>query len=293
MSVFQIICGVAFIIIGPFLGGLLTGIDRKISARMQKRVGPPILQPFYDVAKLFSKDRANTVPSERIYVVAYLLSEVAAGTIFFLGGNFLLVVFIVTLGSLFFILAAYCTRSPYAEVGASRELLQVMSYEPMILIAAVGFYMATGSFDVSTIASGKFPVVVWLPLIFVGFLFILTIKLRKSPFDISMSHEAHQEIVKGVTTEMTGKTLALIEITHWYELVMFLGWTGLFVVWQGWVGLVVALAVIAFVFLLEIFIDNNFARVKWNTLLNTSWWLTFVLGCVNLAIIPLISKLFS
>lgn len=108
-----------------------------------------------------------------------------------------------------------------------------------------------------------------------------------------MSHEAHQEIVKGVTTEMTGKTLALIEITHWYELVMFLGWTGLFVVWQGWVGLVVALAVIAFVFLLEIFIDNNFARVKWNTLLNTSWWLTFVLGCVNLAIIPLISKLFS
>lgn len=110
------------------------------------------------------------MPSERIYVVAYLLSEVAAGTIFFLGGNFLLVVFIVTLGSLFFILAAYCTRSPYAEVGASRELLQVMSYEPMILIAAVGFYMATGSFDVSTIASGKFPVVVWLPLIFVGFL---------------------------------------------------------------------------------------------------------------------------
>ena len=51
-------------------------------------------------------------------------------------------VFVITLSGLFFIVAAYSTRSPYAEIGASRETLQVMAYEPMVLFMAVAFYMA-------------------------------------------------------------------------------------------------------------------------------------------------------
>jgi len=293
MTPVQIVLGIAYLVLAPFAGGLLAGIDRRITARMQHRVGPPLLQPFYDVAKLFSKENAAAAPVERTYIVAYLVSCVAAGFMFFAGGNFLLVVFVLTLGSLFFILAAYCTRSPYAEVGAGRELLQVMSYEPMVLITAVGFYLVTGSFDVGTIAASRYPVIAWMPLIFVGFVFILTVKLRKSPFDISTSHHAHQEIVKGITTEMSGETLGLVEITHWYENIMFLGWTGLFIIWSGWLGLVVAIVAVAVVYLLEILVDNNFARVKWNALLSMSWWLAFLFGCINLAIIPLISKLFG
>ena len=53
-------------------------------------------------------------------------------------------VFVVTLSGLFFIVAAYCTRSPYAEMGAHRETLQVMAYEPMVLFMAVAFYLAAG-----------------------------------------------------------------------------------------------------------------------------------------------------
>jgi ech hydrogenase subunit B len=292
MSMTQMVFALCYLLFAPLLGGLLAGLDRKITAHMQHRVGPPIVQPFYDVAKLFAKDRSTSAPSERIYIWAYLFSCLVAGVIFFGGGSFLLVVFILTLGSLFFILAAYCTRSPYAEVGASRELLQVMSYEPMVLIAAVGFYMVTHSFDVATIATAKYPAIAWMPLIFLGFVFILTVKLRKSPFDISTAHDAHQEIVKGITTEMTGKTLALVEVAHWYENIMFLGWTGLFIIWSNWVGILVAVIVVAVVYVFEILIDNNFARVKWNMLLSTSWWIAFVFGCINLAIIPLISKLF-
>jgi formate hydrogenlyase subunit 4 len=57
----------------------------------------------------------------------------------------------------------------------------------------------------------------------VGYLYILTIKFRKSPFDLSMTHHAHQEIVKGLSTEFSGKALAAIEVAHWYENVLLLG----------------------------------------------------------------------
>lgn len=46
--VINIISGIAYLILAPVIGGLLSGVDRKISARMQRRVGPPIMQPFYD-----------------------------------------------------------------------------------------------------------------------------------------------------------------------------------------------------------------------------------------------------
>ena len=50
--VLNIISGIAYLILAPVIGGLLAGLDRKISARMQRRVGPPVLQPFYDFFKL-------------------------------------------------------------------------------------------------------------------------------------------------------------------------------------------------------------------------------------------------
>ena len=53
--VLNIISGIAYLILAPVIGGLLAGLDRKISARMQRRVGPPVLQPFYDFFKLWDK----------------------------------------------------------------------------------------------------------------------------------------------------------------------------------------------------------------------------------------------
>lgn len=279
---------VAFAIIGPVVGCLLAGLDRIVSARMQGRVGPPLLQPYYDVRKLLGKERVSVNSVEGTYVACALAFACVAGGIFFTGGNLLLCVFVITLSSLFFIIAAYSTRSPYAEVGAARETLQVMSYEPMVLLMAVAFFMAAGSFDVGVVFGLDAPVITTIWLAFLGLLFILTIKLRKSPFDLSMSHHAHQEIVRGMTTEMSGPTLALVEIMHWCETVLFLGWIGMFFVWGNPVSIVLAVVVVVLVYLLEIWIDNNFARVKWQFMLKSAWAVALVAGGVNLVVLMFI-----
>ena len=274
-----------FAVLGPVVGCLLSGLDRIVSARMQGRVGPPLLQPYYDVRKLFEKERASVNAVERVYVGAALLFAVLAGGIFFSGGNLLMCVFVITLSSLFFIMAAYSTRSPYAEVGAARETLQVMSYEPMVLLMAVAFFQVTGSFDVAAAFGLTHPAVCTIGLVFLGVLFILTIKLRKSPFDLALSHHAHQEIVRGVTTEMSGPTLGMVEIMHWCENVLFMGWIGLFFVWGGPLSLIAALIAVVVVYFLEIWIDNNFARVKWQFMFKSAWLVALVAGGVNIAVL--------
>lgn len=290
---------VAFALLAPIVGCFLAGVDRIISARMQGRVGPPLLQPYYDVRKLFEKERVTINGVQDAYVICALLFAILAGGLFFSGGNLLMCVFVITLSSLFFIIAAYSSRSPYSELGAARETLQVMSYEPMVLLFAVGFYMATGlilqpslssmmpagSFDVASVLMLDKPVIVYIWPIFLGLMFILTIKLRKSPFDLSMSHHAHQEIVRGMTTEMSGSTLGFVEILHWYENVLFLGWVGLFFVWSGPLSIVLGVVVALAAYFFEILIDNNFARVKWQFMLKSAWAVALVAGGINIAVL--------
>lgn len=286
LYILRIIIGIiAFAILGPIVGCLLAGLDRKITARMQGRVGPPILQPYYDVRKLIEKDDVSVNSVEGVYVTCALIFTAVAGGIFFAGGNFLLVAFIITLSALFFIMAAYCVRSPYSELGAHRETLQVMCYEPMVLFVAVGLYLATGTFNVDGVFYMHAPIVTTAWGIFLGLLFILAIKLRKSPFDLSYSHHAHQELVKGVTTEMSGKTLAKVEVMHWAENVMFLGWCAMFFVWGGTGSIIVGIIAALVIWFLEIWIDNNFARVKWQVMLKSSWLVALIAGGLNMAIL--------
>ncbi len=283
--IITLIGSLLFALVAPVIGCLLAGIDRIISARMQGRVGPPLLQPYYDVRKLFGKENVSVNSVEHGYVVCAFIFACVAGGIFFTGGNLLFVIFVITLSSLFFIMAAYSTRSPYAEVGAARETVQVMSYEPMIILMAIGFFMAAGSFDTKAVFALDTPVISTIWLIFLGLLFVLTIKLRKSPFDLSMSHHAHQEIVRGMTTEMSGPTLGLVEIMHWCETVLFLGWVGLFFVWGQWFSVVIAIVVVLAVYFLEIWIDNNFARVKWQFMFKSAWAVALLAGGVNIAVL--------
>ena len=287
--IFLVVIGtVGFAIIAPIVGCLLAGLERKIAAKMQGRVGPSILQPYYDVRKLMEKDEVSVNGADGIYVSCALIFTFLAGGIFYAGQNLLLCIFIITLAVLFFIVAAYSTRSPYAEIGAQRETMQVMAYEPMVLLMAVGFYQATGSFNVGDVFASNMPIVIPLIGIFIGLCFVLTIKLRKSPFDLSYSHHAHQEIVKGITTEMSGKTLAQVEIMHWCETVLFLGWVGLFFVWGGPAMVLVGVIVALIIWFFEIWIDNNFARVKWKSMLKWSWLVALVAGGANIAILAIL-----
>ena len=272
---------IAFILVAPIIGGLIAGIDRKITAHMQGRVGPPVLQPFYDVGKLFEKEKTVANDTQRFYVISYFVFMIFTGALFFAGGDILLVIFALTLAQIFLVLGAYSANSPYSHIGAERELLQIMAYEPMVIIAAVGMYVVTKSFNVSAIASYPLPLVLFLPAIFIGFIYILTIKLRKSPFDISTSHHAHQEIVKGVTTEFSGPTLGLIEVSHWYETVFLLGFVYLFFAFSPIIGIIAVILV----YLLELLIDNASARVKWQLVMKSSWVIAAIVGVVNLAIL--------
>lgn len=270
-----------FLVAAPLVGGLISGIDRIVTARMQSRVGPPVLQSFYDVLKLWGKEDVVVRRSQNFYVFFYLVFMVFTGILFFTGGDLLLTIFALTLGAIFFVLGAYKASSPYSFIGAERELLQMMSYEPMLLLVAVGMYMATGSFNTAEIFARQTPwagmLVVKTPLILLGLLFILTIKLRKSPFDLSTSHHAHQELVKGITTEFSGKTLAMIEIAHWYETVLVLGLVWLFFAPHWWLAAIVTVAA----YFLEILADNCCSRVKWQLLLKSSWWVALACGMVN------------
>ncbi len=275
-----IIGAVLFLILAPLAGGLIAGIDRKLTARMQGRVGPPILQPFYDVGKLFEKEDVVVATAQNFYILAYLAFIALSGALFFAGGDLLLIIFAFTLAHVFLVLGAYSAHSPYSHIGAERELIQVMAYEPMIILAAVGLYLVSGSFYVNDIATSTVPAIVYLPGVFLGLLVILTIKLRKSPFDIATSHHAHQEVVKGVTTEFSGSTLGQIEIAHWYENIFLLGLVFLFFAWNPVIGIIA----VAVTYAIEVFIDNVTARVRWQAALK-SGWLAAALGSANLAIL--------
>jgi formate hydrogenlyase subunit 4 len=285
MIIKSIIGIVAFLVLGPFVGGILAGLDRKLSAKMQRRVGPPVLQPFYDVGKLFQKEKQTPTRFQDFYVLLFVVFVIASGVLFFMGGDLLLVIFTLTIGAAFLIIAAYSSNSPYAEVGAERELLAMLAYEPMVLITVIGFYMYTGSFKVSDILAGdSMP---FLPLlgIFFGWLFILTLKFRKSPFDLSMSHHAHQELVRGVTTEFVGRTMGWVEISHWYENVFLLGFVFLFFANGTALGWIIGIVVAILTYFFEVFIDNCFARMKWQFAFKSAWIVAVVLGMINIFVL--------
>jgi ech hydrogenase subunit B len=273
-----------YLVAAPVVGGLLAGWDRRISARMQSRQGPPILQPFYDVLKLCEKENIVVRRRQNLYIAFFLVLVIFTGVLFFAGLDLLMVIFALTLAAIFFVLGAYKASSPYSFIGAERELIQMMAYEPMILLTAIGMYIVTKSFYIHDIVGHPTLLVLMLPGVFLGFLYTLEIKFRKSPFDLSCSHHAHQELVKGITTEFSGRTLAMIEIAHWYENVFLLGWVYLFFASTPWLGVAVSLLV----FMLVILVDNVFARLRWQTALRSGWIVAAVLGFGNILVLSLL-----
>jgi formate hydrogenlyase subunit 4 len=269
---------ILYLVLAPLAGCLLAGWDRRVSARLQSRRGPPILQPFYDVRKLWQKQNLAVCPSQNYFVLFFLVLVMFTGALFFAGADLLLVIFALTTASIFFVMGAYKASSPYSFIGAERELIQMMAYEPMVLLTAISMYMVTRTFYVNGIASHTGLLVLPLPGVFLGFVYILEIKFRKSPFDLSSSHHAHQELVRGITTEFSGRTLAMIEVAHWYESVFLLGWVYLFFAASPILGVVYGFVVL---------VDNVFARLKWQSALRSAWVVTAVLGFGNILVLSL------
>jgi len=117
-----------------------------------------------------------------------------------------------------------------------------------------------------------------VPLLFICLLFVMAVKLRKSPFDFAACRHAHQELVGGVLTDYSGPFLALIEVGHWFETVLMLGICSLF--WAGNWAAMLALAGAAY--LAVVWLDNVTARMNWRLLFGYAWLLGLPLALINL-----------
>ena len=270
-----IACG---LIAGPILGGLVSGMDRILTARMQSRIGPPVLQPFYDVVKLLAKEPVVVNVWQAFCAYCYIAAASISVVLFFLQSDLLLIFFVQAVGAIFLVVGALSSTSPFSQIGTHRELLQILSYEPLLVLVVIGIYLETGSFKLADIQAWPQPLLLKLPFLFVVLGYTLTIKLRKSPLDLSTCHHAHQELVKGLLTDYSGPFLALTEVGHWFEVVLLLGVCTLF--WStSWVGMFVLLASTYF---LEVLVDNITSRMTWRWMLSYVWGVGLTLSLVNL-----------
>jgi len=266
------------LVAGPVIGGLVAGLDRRVTAWFQSRQGPPIMQAFYDVAKLLGKEKMVVNQWQILCAWVYLIAAAVSVALFFAQGDLLVIFFVQAVGAVFLVMGAMSAKSPYSQVGAQRELMQILAYEPVLILVFVGFYLVTGSFSISAVWELEQPLLAKMPLLYLALGYALTIKLRKSPFDFSTSHHGHQELVKGVLTEYSGPYLALVEIAHWYETVLVLGLCALF--WSTNVFWMAALLIGTYA--LEILVDNTMARMTWRWMLKRVWLLGMGMSVVNL-----------
>jgi formate hydrogenlyase subunit 4 len=266
-----------FLVLAPLFGGLLTGVDRVVSARMQGRVGPPVLQPFYDLGKLLQKDVRPVNPIAEPLLIGHVLFMALSGAMVIGGVDLLFTAFVFALAALFLVLAAGSVNSPYSFTGAERELIVLLASEPFFILMLAAVCKVTGESTFAGVLASPERVALVLPGIVLAFLVVATIKLRKSPFDISTSHHPHQELVRGLTTDMSGRLIGWVELAHWYESALLGLLVVLLVNWS------VPLALVAFLaaYFLEILVDNSTSRAKWQLVLRSTWAVTLVLAGGN------------
>jgi ech hydrogenase subunit B len=280
--------GVVLVAGGTFLAplgvGLLIGIDRKVSAAMQLRVGPPLLQPLYDLTKLLAKASPAADRLAASLLVVHLVLSAGALAIVFSGGDLLVAVLVLGAGQVMFILAAAAVESPYAQLGASRELVVLVAMEPLLILVVIAYGVVAGSFSAAAIAGGS-AMVLSLPTLGLTLAVLLSATLRKSPFDLASSDHGHQELVKGSTTEMAGPWLAIAELGHWYEAALVLT---LVVLAAGGMPAVAALLV-GLTYVAVVVADNSLPRATWRSTLAIAWGVGGLAAVVGLAGVGLLA----
>lgn len=271
----NIIIQILLIVLAPVIGGLVYGLERKVRARMQRRIGPPVIQPFYDFLKLMDKRKMIVHSTHAFLGIVHFIALWFALAVLILGGDFILIIFLHLLSTAVIILAGFSTRSIFSHLGANRSAISVLAYEPVLVIIAVSAYMLTGSFDVSALYASTTPVLVKMPLAFIALLMILPIKLKKSPFDVS---EAHQEIVGGVELEYSGIFYEAVYTAKWLDYIFCYLLVFMFAGNNWWLGLL--LVALSFIYINAL--DNSTARVNYKQMLRFSLWVALPVAFVNL-----------
>ncbi len=213
-------------------GGFLSWFDRKITARLQFRKGPPILQPFYDFFKLLLV-KETILPkqgSPLIFLLApiFALFGATMASVFILlplfniatgfKGDVLVVFYLLTIPSFSYVIGALASGNPLAAVGASREMKLILSYELTFILVVAGIVMKAGQhIDINGIIEAQqngspFIGSVSGVLLFIVAVFCIQAKLALVPFDMA---EAETEITEGAFIEYSGSAYALIKLTKY------------------------------------------------------------------------------
>ena len=213
-------------------GAFLSWFDRKITARVQFRKGPPLLQPFYDFFKLLLV-KETIIPkhgSPLIFLMAPVFAvfgATMAGVFILLPllnittgfkGDVLVIFYLLTIPSFSYIIGALASGNPLAAVGASREMKLIMSYELPFLLVLSGIIMKSGQqidlYSIIHLQQTGAPFIGSISgvLLFLVGLFCLQAKLALVPFDMP---EAEAEITEGIFIEYSGAAYAMVKLAKY------------------------------------------------------------------------------
>jgi NADH-quinone oxidoreductase subunit H len=205
--------GIAFMVL---MGFLYSGILRKVTARMQNRIGPPIWQPILDFLKLLGKEDIipeQAKPGFTLWPLVALASVIVAGLMIPIGGltalpiqsNILIIFYFLAMSSVALYLSGFASSNPFAIVGSVRKITQAVGYEFPFLISIAVPALFVGSLNPLTISSfqiGGTWIGLLFPFAFLAFFISLLAKTETPPFH---APGAHQEIVAGYYTEYTAR----------------------------------------------------------------------------------------
>ena len=295
-----------------FLAGmLLCGIDRKLVAKMQKRVGPPILQPFYDFFKLCGKETIVPAAASKTtflmaplvglaaLVVIQLFIPVFSFSAFSGMADVIVILYLLLIPAMSIILGGAASGSPYAGVGLSREMVTIISCElPLVLVLlavakTVGSAMGTGlCFSLSDIAAyqamnGSLITRISMLPAAAAMLLVIPGETGNHPFDAA---EAETEICEGLLAEYSGAPLGVFKLSHAIKMLTL---TSLFVaLFLGGLGTgIVALdAIILFLLCVVLtavsisFVHAITARLKIEQIFKFYWTLVSGLALISLVL---------
>jgi formate hydrogenlyase subunit 4 len=243
-----------FIIAGAFANVLLVlllapffeGILRKLTARLQSRQGPPLRQPFFDLLKLLGKEdleagempfvqRAVTYLGVAAVLTTACLLPLGFGSPLNGAGDVILLIYLLTFCSVCTLLAGLASGSTFSILGSSREVMCLVTLEPILAVALLIGAIHGGSFQLNSVLNGSVyagAAVPWSGLIMLVVL-ILSMQafLQRLPFDIP---SAETEIMDGALMEYSGPKLALLKYSQMVKLVLYSGlFVQLFLPWGG------------------------------------------------------------
>lgn len=205
-------------------GLVISWVDRFVTARVQMRVGPPFLQPFYDIVKLMVKD--TCVPaggSKGLFLSAPLIGLTGATLASVIvwramlpvqgfAGDVIVALYVLTMPAVGVVLGSFASRNPLASLGGSREMKLIISYElPFVLAILVTVIKAqtlrlTGILDAPAAIGDVSGVLALLAAIM-----CMQGKLTLVPFD---APEAETELTGGAYIEYSGPPLAMFKLTR-------------------------------------------------------------------------------